>query len=204
MKKLTRPLWLMVLLALMAVSSSPATAFEQGDWLMRFGASIVDPKSNNHPVVSVDSGLSATFNFSYMMTDNLSVELLAAYPFEHDINLVDGPEVGDTSHLPPTLSVNYHFLSAGKFQPYVGVGLNYTLFFSESTKGALEGSDLSLDGSWGLAAQVGADIPINDKWFFNVNARYIDIETDATLDGADLGAVKIDPWVYGIHLGFKF
>ena len=45
---------------------------------------------------------------------------------------------------------------------------------------------------------------LNDKWFFNVDAHYIDIETDATLDGTDLGTVKIDPMVYGLHLGYRF
>lgn len=152
----------------------------------------------------MDDGASLTFNFTYLMTANWGVELLAAYPFEHDIDLIGGGEVGDTEHLPPTLSLNYHFTPDGKFQPYIGAGVNYTTFFSESTTGALEGSDLSLDDSWGLAYQVGADIVMNEKWFFNLNVRYIDFESDATLDGADLGTVEIDPWVYGLHLGFQF
>ena len=61
-----------------------------------------------------------------MMTDNWAVELLAAYPFEHDIYLVDGPEVGSTKHLPPTVSLQYHFMPDSTFQPYLGAGVNYT------------------------------------------------------------------------------
>ncbi|HKJ17151.1 MAG TPA: OmpW family outer membrane protein, partial [Xanthomonadales bacterium] len=140
----------------------------------------------------------------YFMTANWSVEVLAAWPFDHDIDLIGGEKVADTDHLPPTVSLNYHFLSDGGFQPYLGVGINYTTFFSTDTTGALAGTDLDLDDSWGLAYQLGADIPINEKWLVNLNVRYIDIETDATLDGTELGTVEIDPWVYGIHLGFKF
>ena len=187
------------------LACNTAAAFEQGDWLIRFGVSTVDPKSNNSPLVSVDSGTSATFNFTYMMTANWGVELLAAYPFEHDITLVDGgAKVAETKHLPPTVSLQYHFMPGARFQPYIGAGVNYTNFFSEKTVGALEGLNLSLDDSWGLAGEVGADITFNDQWFMNLNVRYIDIDTDATLEGDALGSVAIDPWVYGIHLGYRF
>ena len=145
-----------------------------------------------------------TFNFSYMMTRNWAVELLAAYPFKHDVDLVGGAKVADIKHLPPTLSLQYHFAPDSKFQPYIGAGLNYTTFFSESTEGALAGTRLSLDDSFGPGYQIGADIIINEQWFFNIDARYLDIDSDATLDGADLGTVEIDPYVYGIHLGFRF
>jgi len=179
-------------------------AFEPGDWLVRVGASVVDPKDKNNPVVAVKSGTSATINFTYMMTDIWAVEVLAAYPFKHDIKLLDGTKVGSTKHLPPTVTLQYHFVPNAKFQPYVGVGLNYTRFFSEKTQGPLSGSDLNLDASWGVAWQVGFDYMLGDDWFFNLDARYIDIGTKAKLDGASLGKVKIDPWVYGAHIGFRF
>lgn len=189
-----------------AAAANTAVAFEQGDWLIRFGASDVDPKSNNNPVVSVDSAWSATFNFTYMMTDNWGVEVLAAWPFEHDISLVDGPKVGKTKHLPPTVSLQYHFMPASKWQPYLGAGVNYTNFFDEKLYGPLEGASLKLDDSWGLAGEVGMDIMLNEAWFLNLNARYINIETDATVNGdPDLvGKVKINPWVFGLHAGIRF
>lgn len=185
-------------------ASSLASAHEAGDWLFRIGGSNVDPKSNNSPLVSVDDGASATFTFTYMYTDHLAVEVLAAWPFKHDINLVGGDKVASTKHLPPTVSLQYHFLPQSVFQPYVGVGVNYTYFFDEKTTGALEGTKLSLSDSWGFAGQVGFDFMLNEKWFLNVDARYIQIDTDAKLDGAPLGKVTIDPWVYGAHVGFRF
>jgi len=187
-----------------AATVNTATAMEQGDWLIRIGASNVDPKSNNHELVSVDSGTSATINFTYMMTASWAVEVLAAYPFEHDLYLVDGPEVGSTKHLPPTVSLQYHFMPDSTFQPYIGAGVNYTTFFSEKLYGPLEGNKLSLDDSWGLAAEIGADFMLGEAWFLNVSARFIDINTDAKVNGENFGKVNIDPWVYGAHVGFRF
>ena len=184
--------------------ANTATAFEPGDWLVRAGASYVNPASDNSDIVSVESASSFTINFTYMMTDVWAIEVLAAYPFKHDIELLDGTKVGSTKHLPPTVSLQYHFRPTEKFQPYVGIGLNYTTFFSEKTTGPLEGTDLKLGDSWGLGGEIGFDVMFNDDWFFNANARYLDIETKARLDGNSLGKVNIDPWVFGGHIGFRF
>lgn len=184
--------------------TTTATAFEPGDWLVRAGASYVNPASDNSDIVSVDSDTSITFNFSYMMTDVWALELLAAVPFKHDIELLDGTKVGSTKHLPPTLSLQYHFRPTAQFQPYLGIGINYTNFFSEKTTGLLEGVNLNLGDSWGLAGQAGFDILFNDKWFFNLDVRYIDIDTKASLDGVSIGKVEIDPWVFGGHIGYRF
>ncbi len=186
------------------------TAFaEAGDWLFRIGGSNVDPKSDNNDIVEVDDGTQLTFNATYFYTDNWAIEVLAALPFEHDISLDGGPRVGDTKHLPPTVSVQYHFIPDGNIRPYAGLGLNYTIFFEEDTTGPLAAGDLELDSSVGLAAQLGVDFDLNDRWFLNAEVRYIDIETDAKVkfSGApdiDVGTVEIDPWLFGLNLGFRF
>ena len=184
--------------------AGPAAAFEPGDWLVRVGASYVGPASDNSDIVSVGSATNATFNFGYMMTDVWGLELLAAVPFKHDIDLLNGTNVGSTKQLPPTLSIKYHFMPTEQFQPYVGFGLNYTNFYSEKTTGALEGVNLDLGDSWGLAGQIGFDVLFNDDWFFNLDVRYIDIETEARLDGVSIGKVEIDPWIVGGHIGYRF
>jgi len=189
---------------LTTAAANTAMAMDQGDWLVRGGASYIDPKSNNHDIVSVDSATSFTFNVSYFMTDAWAVELLAAWPFKHDIELLDGTKVAETKHLPPTLSIQYHWAPDSVLQPYVGVGLNFTTFFSEDTYGALEGVDLDLGNSWGLAGEIGADIKLSDSWFLNLNIRYMDIETKAKLDGESIGKVDISPWIYGGNVGFRF
>jgi len=184
--------------------SGTATAFEPGDWLLRVGASYVSPASDNHPTVSVGSATSATINLTYMMTDCWALELLAAYPFKHDLDLQDGTKIGSTKQLPPTLSLQYHFRPMEKLQPYVGIGVNYTSFFDEKTTGPLAGADLSLGDSWGLAGQIGFDYVINDKVFLNLDFRYIDIDTKATVDATSIGKVEVDPFVVGGHIGFRF
>lgn len=189
---------------LAAVALAAAAQAPAADWLLRVGAHAVNPKSDNHPVVNVDSGQSLTFNLTYLVHRNLGVELLASAPFKHDINLNGGGKVAETKHLPPTLTLQYHFLPEGRFRPHVGLGLNSTIFFDEETTGALAGNSLSLDTSFGLSVQAGADIAINDDWFVNIDLRWFDIDTDARLGGADIGTVEIDPYAIGLTIGRKF
>jgi len=206
MKTMTRHLVVAAATAAFLIAFLPAaSAHEAGDKLLRVGVGTVDPKSNNGDVVSVDSGTAVVFNGTYFFTPNLAFEILAATPFSHDINLAeDGTKVGETKHLPPTFSLQYHFSTAGAFKPYVGAGLNYTLFFDESTTGPLAGLDLKLDDSFGVAAQLGADFDVSEKMFVNVDVRWMNIETDAQLDGEAVETVKIDPIVYSLNLGWKF
>jgi outer membrane protein len=193
-------------LAALSFVAMPAQAYEKGDWLLRVGAGSVSPKSNNSSVVSVDDGVALVFNGTYFFSPNLAVEVLAATPFSHDIHDPTGAvKLAETKHLPPTFSLQYHFNTTGAFHPYVGAGLNYTLFFDEETTSALPDTTLSLDGSFGLAAQIGADFDITDKMFLNVDVRWADIDTEASIPEAALNFdVAIDPMVYTIALGWKF
>jgi outer membrane protein len=190
-----------------AVGLALAGAAQAGDssaWILRVGAHDVEPKSSNHSVVNVDAARMLTFNLTRKLNDNWGVEVLAALPFQHDINLNTGGKVADVKHLPPTVSVQYHFAPHAKFRPYVGAGLNATIFFSEHTTGALAGADLDLDTSFGPAAQLGMDLDISENWFLNADLRWMDIDTGAKLDGASLGNVAIDPVTFGISVGRKF
>jgi outer membrane protein len=183
-----------------------ANAHEKGDWLVRVGAGLIDPKSDNSDIVSVDSGAALVFNGTYFFTPNIAFEVLAATPFSHDIELkADGSKVGEVKHLPPTFSLQYHFDTAGKFKPYVGAGLNYTLVFDEDTTGALAGTDLDVDDSFGFAAQLGTDIVISDTMFLNFDVRWADIDADVEISPVGLAFdVEIDPMVYSLALGWKF
>lgn len=196
--------------------AAPASAHEMGDWLVRVGGSVVDPKSDNGSFgdgldIEVDDQWGVTFNVAYMLTDNLAVELLAALPYDHDIAVGDLGTVASVKHLPPTLSLQYHFLPMSDFQPYVGAGVNYTHFFDDKLKGPLNvpGADIDTDThSFGLAFQIGFDYMIDRNWFVNVDLRWIDISTDATVFVPGIGTleseVDIDPIVYGLHVGYRF
>ncbi|HET9694319.1 MAG TPA: OmpW family outer membrane protein [Steroidobacteraceae bacterium] len=198
-------------LAVAAALTTPVAAqAEKGDWLFRVGVSQVNPEKENldlgNAFIVVDDDISATFNISYFLSNHISTELLLAWPFTHGVDVrpyAGGKErVGNVEHIPPTLSLNWHFNPAGTFRPYIGAGVNYTMFSSEETRGLLAGSDLSLDDSFGAAGQVGVDIG-QGNWFANLNVRYIQIESDTQLDGDDIGTLDINPWVYGIHVGYK-
>ncbi|EGQ7961720.1 outer membrane protein OmpW [Vibrio parahaemolyticus] len=206
-------------LAVVAALVSPSVfAHKQGDFVLRVGAASVVPNDSSDKILGsqeelkVDSNTQLGLTFGYMFTDNISLELLAATPFSHDISTdLVGSDIADTKHLPPTLMVQYYFGEPqSKFRPYVGAGLNYTIFFDEGFNSTGKGaglSDLKLDDSFGLAANVGVDYMINDQWFLNASAWYANIETEATykFGGAKQKTdVKINPWVFMISGGYKF
>ena len=189
--------------------AAPAFAQQAGEWTISVGAHQVNPKSDNGSLVNnsldveVGSNVRPTITAEYFFRDNLGVEVLASWPFEHDIDIKGLGNVGSTKHLPPTVTLQYHF-GNGTVKPFVGAGVNFTTFFSEDTTGALAGSDLSLSNSFGLAAHAGIDFEVSERGSIRVDARWIDIDTDVELDGADIGTVNIDPLVYGAAYVIKF
>lgn len=186
-----------------------AHAHEAGDVLLKVGVSHVHPKSSNGTVsdgtvdLNVGNSTRPSFSLTYMATKHIGIELLGAFPFQHGIDSNLG-NIGKTKHLPPTLSLQWHFLPDASVQPYVGVGLNYTRFFSTKAQGALAGNDLKLGDSWGLAAQVGVDIPLNKNWMVSADLRYINIKSDVKLNGTKIGETKINPWVATLAVGYRF
>lgn len=193
--------------------SSQAYALGQGDWLVRFGAVSVNPNDSSGQVgtiagsgVSVDSSQGLFVNLSYMLTNNVGLEVLGATPFSHDVTATGSiaglGKIAEVKQLPPTISVQYHFTPNSHFRPYVGAGVNYTTFFDVKTTGTTVTS-LSLDDSWGVAAQVGFDKDINQDWFFNADLRYIKIKTTATTNVGNVD-VTIDPWVISLGVGTRF
>lgn len=181
-----------------------AAAQDAGGWILRSGFHSIEPKSRNHALVGVEDDIGLTYSATYMFAPNWGVELLAALPFLHEITLNGAGAVGETDLLPPTLSTQYHFSPNGRVRPYVGAGLNYTIFSDERTWGALQGAKLELGSSFGPAAQLGVDIDVIPGWIINVDARWFDIDTDAKLDGADLGTIEIDPFAFGLSIGHRF
>ncbi|QSX74879.1 OmpW family protein [Lysobacter arenosi] len=194
----------------LGTAALPALAQTAGDWTLGVGVHAVDPKSNNGRLaggtlaVDVDRDIKPSLTFEYFVRDNLGVEVLAAWPFEHDIKIAGLGRVGSTKQLPPTVSLQYHFNGQGRISPFVGAGINYTAFFSEDTTGALAGSKLKLDDSWGLAAHAGVDFAVGQRGAIRIDARWIDIDSDVALNGARLGTVAIDPIVYGAAYVMKF
>ena len=160
-------------------------------------------------------------NFAYMLTNHVGIELLAATPFEHDVKIKNtalgaaNGKLGTLKHLPPTLSVVYYPLDhKSAFQPYVGAGINYTWIYDEhvGSRASANGFDnFKAKNSWGMAWQIGADYMLTDNIMINAQARYIDIDTRATVENNAVAPgtrakvnVDVDPWVYMVGLGYKF
>ncbi|KCV83159.1 outer membrane protein OmpW [Actibacterium atlanticum] len=191
------------LAAALGTTALPALAQSAGDWTVGLGLGVVAPKSNNGLLAgqptTIDNDVRPTITFEYFVRDNIGIELLAATPFEHTAT-VTGVGTVSTKHLPPTLSVNYHFANDSKFTPFVGAGINYTTFFEESS--AL--GTVSLSDSVGLALHAGLDVAISDKGSLRADLRWIDINSDAYLNGAFIGEAEIDPIVFGLSYIHNF
>ena len=193
----------LALTAAVAALSAPAFAQSQGDWTFGIGLANVNPKSNNGTLAggktTIDDDTQLSLTVEYFIRDNIGIELLAATPFSHDITIA-GVGGAETKQLPPTLSLNYHFPTSSKWKPFAGIGINYTTFFEEKT--AL--GNLRLKDSWGVAAQVGLDYQVSDNGALRINARWMDIDSKAYLNGAYIGEAEIDPVVLGVSYVHRF
>ena len=206
-------------------------AYEEGDWIVRVGAVTVAPNESSDNIVlptspptvlkgaSVGDDTQIGLIGAYMLSDTVGIELLAATPFEHDIS-VRGTSIdaGTAKQLPPTLSLQWYPRGGQDgWQPYLGMGVNYTIFFDEEVDPDLENAlgaiigastvDLELDDSIGLSAQAGMDFPITENFSINLGVWYIDLGTTAKIK-TDVGRVKfdvdIDPWVYNVGVAYRF
>ncbi|CAK13521.1 outer membrane beta-barrel protein [Pseudomonas entomophila] len=218
-------------LVALALAAPVAHAHQAGDFILRSGAITTAPNENSGDLkldgakvsgtkATLDSDTQLGLAFAYMLTDHIGLELLAATPFKHTVGVkglgagLDG-KLADIKQLPPTLSLQYYPMEpTSKFQPYAGVGINYTLFFDEdlsSNRKAQGFSNMKLQDSIGIAGQLGMDYMITDNLLFNAAVWYVDIDTKATIDGPSaLGVgktkvdVDVDPWVYMVGIGYKF
>ncbi|REF28124.1 outer membrane protein [Xenorhabdus cabanillasii] len=207
-------------LVLAAVTLAPSLTFahETGDFLFRAGTATVRPNAGSDNVLGlgsfdVNNNTQLGLTFGYMVTDNIGVELLAATPFQHNVNLPKAGEIARVKHLPPTLMAQYYFGDKeNNLRPYIGVGVNYTTFFDEkfnnnATVKAANLNSLDLKDSWGVAGQVGLDYQLDKNWMLNTSLWWMNIETDVKFKAGDKDykyKTRLDPWVFMFGVGYKF
>jgi outer membrane protein len=146
-------------------------------------------------------------DISYYFSEHIATELILGTSFANitgEGSIKGLGDIGKVWFLPPTVTLQYHFTNFGAFKPYVGAGVNYTLFYDQSAKSA---DRLGVKNTFGTALQVGFDYQIDDHWDFNFDVKKIFLQPkfDVTVDGADLsGRAKLNPWLIGTGVGYRF
>lgn len=187
--------------AALVSGTAMAQDFKEGDWLVRARVVHLDAANkNSDPAVpvSINNKTLPEVDFTYFFNKNLAAELILTVPQKQTVSLGGAP-IGTLKHLPPTLTLQYHFDAPG-FKPYVGAGINFTRFSSVNLPAPL---DIKRN-SWGGALQVGVDIPVAKDMYFNIDVKKVFIKTDVTAAGAKIDTFKVDPLLVGVGLGWKF
>ena len=206
-----------------APAAAQDTGIKAGDVLLRARAIVVAPNESSGGItptfpnegVKLNNAVMPEVDVTYMATDNIGFELIASTT-KHKASGTTGTtgsigELASTWVLPPTLTVQYHFNPKGAVRPYVGAGLNYTIFWNSEASAGLEAAGgktkVHMDDSFGWAAQAGIDVDVTPKMFLNLDVKYIDMDTKVRLDTTAIGTqrvnVDINPLVFGVGLGFR-
>ena len=221
-------------LAVAAAALMAGSVFAQsaGTWMVRAGATTVAPvgPSENLSAPSLyilgsstgsqtnsASSTQLAGGISYMLTDNVSLDLPLALPFHHKLYgagaLQGVGQIGEVEALPMTIFVQYRFLEANaKFRPYVGLGATYAYFFNEQGSGTLTGltnpggppTKLSVDSKFILTPEIGATLALDGRWFVDVFYSKARLKTKTTLSTGQTVDAALDPASYGIAIGYKF
>jgi outer membrane protein len=195
------------LLIPMLLAAAPAFA-QAGDFQVRLRNVVVAPAA------SADIQIAGThiggmtkastsdipeFDLTYFITDNISAEVIAAVT-KHTVSHSVAGRIASTELLPPTITVQYQFDPNGAFRPYVGAGLNYTLFFNNNS--ALPG--LRITNNIGWALQAGMEVPLGDgPYFLNVDVKKIFLATNIRATGV-VAPAHLDSWLFGVGVGVRF
>lgn len=188
-----------------ALAAACAASAADGNWLIRGRAVNLDPSASSSPVAGIDveQRWIPEVDISYFVTRNIALELILTYPQKHDVTL-NGANIGSVKHLPPTLTVQYHFMPEQTFKPYLGIGINYTRFSSVNLT-VPPATRLSMESSsTGLAIQAGFDIALTKSLLLNFDVKKIKMEADLSTAAGFLSTLTIDPLLVSVGLGWRF
>ncbi|MBB6577933.1 outer membrane protein [Comamonas odontotermitis] len=199
---------MMAAVAVCALTAGTAMAQQaEGPWMVRVRAVNLDSanKDSTGLGLSINDKTIPELDVSYFFTPNFAAELVLTYPQKHDLRS-NGAKIGSLKHLPPTLLAQYHFTGMGAFKPYVGAGINYTRFSNVNFNPAVEAAlDPSIKkNSFGPAMQVGFDYMLDKNWSINFDVKKVYIKTDVSSAGKKVGSLKVDPWLVGVGVGYRF
>lgn len=198
----TRAVLLGCLVAATLATSVRADESVPRHWIARLGVHPVDPKPNNHTEFEVDNASGLSLGATYLVTKHWAFELFAAFPAGFDIHDADDTRAARFTMIPSSATLQYHITDAsGVFRAYAGAGVGYANLSGEHTKATLAGHTLALDDSIGLAAAIGLDMDLGSKWFVNIDARWMDIDSSMTIDSMPRAPLELDPFMFGLSIG---
>ena len=177
-----------------------SVAAQESPWLVRARAVNLqmDNKDSTGLGLTVNDKTIPEVDVSYFFNKNVAAELVLTVPQKQHV-YSNGSDLGTFKHLPPTLTVQYHFTDLAGYKPYVGAGLNYTQITAEKI-GAVTLSDKSIGG----ALQAGVDIPLTKQVSLNIDVKKVYIKTHVYSSGTDVGILKLDPVLFGVGIGYRF
>lgn len=171
-------------------------------WIARIGIHPIDPKPDNHAEFTVGNAAGLSLGATYLLNKHWAVELFSAFPNSHDVRDAGGTRAARFSMIPSSVTLQYHITDgSGRFRAYAGAGLSYARISSERTLASLSEQSLKLEDSSGLTAAIGLDMDLGSKWFVNVDARWMDIDTSMRIDAMPRGALELDPYMFGLSVG---
>jgi outer membrane protein len=158
--------------------------------------------------VDASTSVEPEVDFTYFFTPHIAAELIAATTRHHITarsTALGDVDVGKVSLLPPTLTAQYHFGPNDNIDPYVGAGINYTVFFNHKLPHNNPVTSITYDNNPGAALQAGFDVRVAGNWVINVDVKHIFLDTTAKLNGGAIKAdVSLDPTIVAFGVGYRF
>jgi len=196
---------------LLAAASLPAQAqkVDQSGFYGAIGYDSVQPQSGNGTLAGtfktdINNDAEPTLTLGYRFNGSWSAEAwLPITKFKHEVRLAGMPSA-DIKHMPFLVTAQYHFMAGSRVQPFVGLGYGWVSVSDEQTKGPIAGTNLGVGNGNGVTAQLGVDLFATDNLFVRADARYFDWKSKVSLNGADIGQVKVNPWILGVGIGYQF
>ncbi len=193
----------MLIAAAVGMLVAGSVAAQESPWLVRARAVnlAMENKDSTGLGLTVNDKTIGEVDVSYFFNKNVAAELILTLPQSQNV-YSNGSAIGSFKHLPPTLTLQYHFTDIQGFKPYVGAGINYTKITGDNVASGAYHLDSE---SYGAAFQAGVDVPLTKQVSLNFDVKKVYIKTDVyNTSGVSQGTLKLDPLLVGVGVGYRF
>jgi outer membrane protein len=208
----------------MGAVAAPIAHADDNNWEIRVRAVYLDPANQSGAIgapydvpaneIHINGKVLPDVDFEYFFTPHWSSELLLTYPQTQNVTIEKSAfgvpaTIGSFKHLPPILTAKYNFLPGSNFQPYIGVGVNFTLIYGANLNVPAAGENppikLTLNSnSVGIAGQAGFDYKLSDQVYLNADVKYASLSSNVYTGGVRVTSVTINPFLFGVGVGYRF